>query len=370
VSEVPWGQYARAYQAIHEKMVEVLAQLSTVKDPARYLPVRLTDGSAFYDAGGGAGGLSQVQVRDAANVWRDVGYYAGNLNMPVEVKNAIDLIDKADRVLGRVYGGQGQQLKQRATTYELIVQLANAGTEIDPRQIRALTSGDVVSAVKSGAWNIDNLLNPHPVKIEQNILGFQFSETEPTALTVDTANLYARVDAYKRLLVNVAATVGLKASELNIDAEKDLQVDAKTLPSLPAGNNNIGDVDVVSLPSIPVGSNTIGNVNMRIDKTLKTAKIDHAVSGDNTIVATVTGKRIKVYVVVLVVSGAVNCKWKSGFNDLSGDMNFDGKGEGYGQAVQPPAFLLATNAGEALILNLSAAVAVDGYVSYWDDDST
>jgi hypothetical protein len=42
-------------------------------------------------------------------------------------------------------GSQGQALLQRATTYDLIVQLRNAGDEIDPRQIRALTSSDVVT---------------------------------------------------------------------------------------------------------------------------------------------------------------------------------------------------------------------------------
>ena len=105
-------------------------------------------------------------------------------------------------------------------------------------------------------------------------------------------------------------------------------------------------------------------------KTFKTAKIDHATSGPNEIVAAIEGKRIKVYAVVLVVTAVVNCQWKSATNILSGDMNFGGKGEGYAQAIQPLAFLFATNAGEALILNLSDAVAVDGMIAYWDDDTS
>lgn len=43
--------------------------------------------------------------------------------------------------------------------------LTTGGGIIDPRSIRALTSSDVVSAAKSGTWNIDNLLNPHPVSL-------------------------------------------------------------------------------------------------------------------------------------------------------------------------------------------------------------
>jgi hypothetical protein len=41
-----------------------------------------------------------------------------------------------------------------------------------------------------------------------------------------------------------------------------IEVDVTSLPSLPAGTNNIGDVDVVSLPSLPAGSNNIGDVDI------------------------------------------------------------------------------------------------------------
>jgi hypothetical protein len=88
------------------------------------------------------------------------------------------------------------------------------GTDIDPRQIRALTSADIVTianqilrdadghgqidvltlpsipagtntignvnAIKSGTWNIDNLLNPHPIQLtpEHKLTdGNQFSGT-------------------------------------------------------------------------------------------------------------------------------------------------------------------------------------------------
>lgn len=38
-------------------------------------------------------------------------------------------------------------------------------------------------------------------------------------------------------------------------------VSLASLPTLPAGTNNIGDVDVISLPALPAGANTIGAVN-------------------------------------------------------------------------------------------------------------
>src|SRR5918911_5201865 len=88
-----------------------------------YLPVRLTDGTAFYTAGGGAGGggVAQTQVRNATNVWTDVGYAAGDQNMPVAVQGtvpvsgtfwqatqpvslaaAVDVSDRAARLAGHV----------------------------------------------------------------------------------------------------------------------------------------------------------------------------------------------------------------------------------------------------------------------------
>lgn len=61
---------------------------------------------------------------------------------------------------------------------------------------------------------------------------------------------------------DVVQTVGLKASELNLDANGDIQTDVLSLPSLPAGTNNIGNVDVASLPSLPAGANNIGSVDV------------------------------------------------------------------------------------------------------------
>ena len=105
-------------------------------------------------------------------------------------------------------------------------------------------------------------------------------------------------------------------------------------------------------------------------KSYKTEAISDANAGNNTIVAAVAGVRLKVYAIHFNVSGNVNMIWVDGtVGDLTGDMNFNTR-EGYTNAVTPPAFLLATTAGEALIMNLSGAVAVDGWIAYWDDDAT
>jgi len=67
--------------------------------------------------------------------------------MVVDVNNwpaTYDVSDRAARLLGIVYGSQGAQLLQRAATFDSLVQLRDAGVEIDPRQIRLLTAADVV----------------------------------------------------------------------------------------------------------------------------------------------------------------------------------------------------------------------------------
>jgi len=55
-----------------------------------------------------------------------------------------DVSDRAARLLGKVYGDQGV-LTQRGASLDLYVQLRNAGSEIDPRDIRTLVSSDKVT---------------------------------------------------------------------------------------------------------------------------------------------------------------------------------------------------------------------------------
>lgn len=55
-----------------------------------------------------------------------------------------DITDRAARLVGRVYGSQGQQLRQTATDFNLAGELFVGGTAIDPRSIRALTASDQV----------------------------------------------------------------------------------------------------------------------------------------------------------------------------------------------------------------------------------
>lgn len=68
---------------------------------------------------------------------------------PVSIAAAVDVSDRAARLVGVVYGSQSQQLKQTATNFNQQVESFVAGTAIDPRSIRTLTTAD---AVNVGQW--------------------------------------------------------------------------------------------------------------------------------------------------------------------------------------------------------------------------
>jgi len=158
----------------------------------------------------------------------------------------------------------------------------------------------------------------------------------------------------------------------NIVAGSEAQVDVVSLPAIPAGTNNIGDVDVLTLPALPTGTNSIGTVvDGGSGKTLKRAVVSKTADGD--IVALVATKKIKVYAYEIQSKTAgMTCQIKS--NNAAGTALTvpwanDAREGVMGSAVQPPAFLFATVAGEALFADITGTGTVDIAVSYWDDDA-
>jgi hypothetical protein len=94
----------------------------------------------------------------------------------------------------------------------------------------------------------------------------------------------------------------------------------------------------------------------------KRASVAASSSGNNEIVAAVSGKIIVVTSYVLVASGTVSAKWRSASTDISGAMSMS---DTTGAAASDPAHgLVETVAGEALNLNLNGAVAVNGHITY------
>lgn len=98
--------------------------------------------------------------------------------------------------------------------------------------------------------------------------------------------------------------------------------------------------------------------------TPKWAVIDHAGSGDNTLVAAVGGKKIRVLALFLVAAGSVNVRLESGASGtaLTGQMNLV-VNTGFVLPFNPVGWC-ETAVGALLNLELSAAVSVDGTLVY------
>lgn len=98
--------------------------------------------------------------------------------------------------------------------------------------------------------------------------------------------------------------------------------------------------------------------------TPKYAVIDDALTPDNTIIAAVAGKKIRIIAGFAIAAGAVNARFESdtGGTALTGQMNLT-TNSGFTLPFNPVGWF-ETVAGELLNLELSAAVSLDGVLTY------
>lgn len=101
-----------------------------------------------------------------------------------------------------------------------------------------------------------------------------------------------------------------------------------------------------------------------VSSEVKYAVIDAASSGDNTLVAAVAGKRIRVLSLYLVAAGAVTVRFESaaGGTPLTGQSSM--AANGVLALPYNPTGWFQTVAAELLNLELGGAVSVDGALSY------
>jgi len=116
----------------------------------------------------------------------------------------IDVSDRAARLLGVVYGSQAQQLKQTATNFNLQVELAAGGTLYDARQIRALTSADIVTAAQGSP---NTLANKWPVQITDG------TNTMPTGDAISRALFQQITDGTNGPVAVKAASTAVVAAD-------------------------------------------------------------------------------------------------------------------------------------------------------------
>lgn len=163
----------------------------------------------------------------------------------------------------------------------------------------------------------------------------------------------------------------------NKEVEKLLKLSNKLLkelidkPTSKGGGGGLATpyVDANGIPYFPV-ADTTGSlpVSLKQTATIRFATVSISSSGDNQIVAAVTGKKIKVLSATLVSSGTVSVKWRSGTTDLSGAMPLVAN-SGFVLPASSPGqgHYFETAVTTALNINLSGAVAVSGHISYYEE---
>jgi hypothetical protein len=216
----------------------------------------------------------------------------------------------------------------------------------------------------------------------------------------------------------VAGTDGANARALKTDAGGELQVDVLTLPAVTNAGTFATQVDGAALTALQliddpvftddaaftpatskvhavgyqadettpdsVDEGDIGCPRMSLDRkpyaiahaetsaiyaagtslTPKFAIIDAATSGDNTLVASVASKKIRVLAAFMVAAGTVNARFESGASGtaLTGQMNLVAN-SGFVLPYNPLGWF-ETAATTLLNLELSAAISVDGALTY------
>jgi hypothetical protein len=128
---------------------------------------------------------------------------------------------------------------------------ANAGTNLNTSALALEAGGNLATAVASLSviddWDESDRAKVNPIAGQVGVQGASGTVTALTqrvVLATDVA-LPAGTNAIGKLSANSGVDIG--------------DVDVTSLPALPAGSNNIGDVDVLT---IAAGTNAIGNVGL------------------------------------------------------------------------------------------------------------
>ncbi len=179
--------------------------------------------------------------------------------------------------------------------------------------------------------------------------------TQPVSGTVSVGNFPATqpVSGSVSVAGTVVTTANLAVAGSAVAAGNPIPV--TTVGALPAGTNTIGAV-IAQLATGVLYSGTSA-------LTPKYASISASAAGDNSLVAAVAGKKIRILKYTIVASAGTAAKFRSSSGtDLTGPMPL-GANSGIGGAFCPVG-LFESVAGEGLVLNLSAAVPVSGHLTY------
>jgi hypothetical protein len=280
---------------------------------------------------------------------------------------------------------------------------ANAGTNLNTSAL-ALESGGNLAAI-AGAVKASGAapgtfvsLGAYDAVDSDTMLPLQVDPFANNALYVSIASTLNAVDvnavgptAHDASVLTTRPVIAGARASATAPSDVSLDDDATYLWALRNGslvtNLAVGGTLVTASAGLPVaqqgawtaglsaGTNLIGKVSKGDDSgtnysgttalTVKYAAIAASSSGNNTIVAAVTSKKIRVLAYNLMGNGAVNAKWQSGAGgtDLTGLKYIAAAGGGICAPYNKDGWF-ETASGALLNLNLSGAVAVGGELTY------
>lgn len=223
---------------------------------------------------------------------------------------------------------------------------AEVGVAAKPFQVSLANHAANAVAVK-----VDGSASTQPVSGTVTVTGVATAANQATMLGYldGVEGLLATIDADTGSIATTSASIDSKITACNTGA-------VTISGALPAGTNLIGRV------SSSDETSTIYNGTTAI--TPKFAVLDAASSGDNTLIAAVTSKKIRVLSLFLVSAGAVNVRFESGASGtaLTGQMNLVAN-TGFVLPYNPLGWF-ETASNTLLNLELSAAISVDGSIVY------
>jgi hypothetical protein len=241
-----------------------------------------------------------------------------------------------------------------------------AGTDVDPY---VEPNAD---AVLGTTQDIANATQATAVIVEAQAAAI--GEGDDAEATGD-GTLIAIVKRIRTLLAGTLTVQGTVTTTLpagdnnigNVDIVTMPNVTVGTLPAIPAGTNNIGDVDVLTLPALAAGSNAIGSVGI-VEKVITTVAGTASTSGDNTLVAA-PGSGVKLVIVAFTIQNesttATTILLKSGSTTKRRAL-LQSQGDGYG-VVFPAGREWKLGTNEALVLNLSGANSHNYTVDHYSE---
>jgi len=243
-------------------------------------------------------------------------------------------------------------------------------------QVESIGAGNGALGLMDTAADIDGLVNTS--------IGSLYDFSGNSFVPVRTAGRMFNGTTWDRLRGTVA---------------NGLDVDVTRMAALVAGSANIGSItDITGTISLPTGAATeatlatidtdTGNIDTSLNNietrlgaaqsnfimdattqaTPKFVAVNVAVSGDNTIVAAVVGKKIRVLSWELISDGTVDARWESGAagTALTGQYPFV-VNSGISKSYSPVGYF-ETAVNTLLNLELSGAVGVHGSIVYVEVD--